>query len=308
LSELGWLAASEAERMGKPWAVEVVGDPWNALWNHGTIMGKLVAPMAAMKARHWIGKARFAVYVTSRTLQKRYPCRGLTAAVSNVEIPPVDEMVLKHRIRKISEARTPLRIGLMGSLKTKYKGVGTAIEALAVIRERHADAELHVLGAGSPQPFMHLATRRHISGNVFFDGVLPGGAPIMKWVDDIDIYIQPSLTEGLPRALVEAMSRGCPALGSAVGGIPELLPQACLHRPGDATHLASLLQRAIADRAWREEQAHCNFSIARNYYTSVLEERRDQFWAQFSAYARSCRRSTPPAPEPSQTTSDEGLP
>ena len=41
--------------------------------------------------------------------------------------------------------------------------------------------------------------------------------------DNIDVFIMPSLQEGLPRSMVEAMSRGCNVIGSRVGGIPELL-------------------------------------------------------------------------------------
>ena len=46
---------------------------------------------------------------------------------------------------------------------------------------------------------------------------------VFEWLDTIDIYAQPSRQEGLPRALIEAMSRGLPAFGARTGGIPELL-------------------------------------------------------------------------------------
>ena len=80
-----------------------------------------------------------------------------------------------------------------------------------------------------------------------FNGVLPSGQPVLNWLDDIDIYVQPSFQEGLPRALVEAMSGGRPAFASTTGGIPELLPADCLHCPGDAARLGASIARAAED-------------------------------------------------------------
>ena len=46
---------------------------------------------------------------------------------------------------------------------------------------------------------------------------------VMKILKDADIYLQPSLQEGLPRSVVEAMSVALPCIGFNTGGIPELL-------------------------------------------------------------------------------------
>ncbi len=290
LSEIGWIAAEEAERMGKPWAVEVVGDTWDALWNYGTLKGKIAAPFAMMRARKWIAKAPYAIYVTNHTLQDKYPCSGVTAGVSNVEIQSVDNAILENRRGRISASKTPFKIGLIGSLKTKYKGVHTAIKALSLIRDHLSDCEFHVLGAGDSRPYRALAEKLSLGKQVFFDGQRPSGQPVMQWLDDVDLYIQPSFQEGLPRALAEAISRGCPALGSTAGGIPELLDAECLHRPGDAKQLAELLTKAIRDRVWRMEQAERNFETAKDYHADVLNKRRDQFWAQFAEYAQQYRQ------------------
>ena len=98
----------------------------------------------------------------------------------------------------------------------------------------------------------------------------------------LDLYVQPSLHEGLPRALIEAMSRGLPALASSCGGIPELLPPECLHRPGDDKALAKQLARMVQTPAWRMQQAERNFREARNYYRDRLESQRDAFWGRFA--------------------------
>ena len=119
-----------------------------------------------------------------------------------------------------------------------------------------------------------------------FCGILPSGDAVSAWLDGIDIYIQPSFLEGLPRALVEAMSRGCPALGSSVGGIPELLAAGCLHPPGDSLALASLLVQAVNDKCWQRQQAERNFQEAAQYEKAILDQRRRAFWLEFISYCK----------------------
>jgi glycosyltransferase involved in cell wall biosynthesis len=100
---------------------------------------------------------------------------------------------------------------------------------------------------------------------------------VRDWLDRIDIYLQPSRQEGLPRALIEAMARACPALGSTAGGIPELLAPSCLHDVGDASHLAEQIRLAAAP-GWQREQARRNHAHAAQYLPSVLQARREHFW------------------------------
>jgi glycosyltransferase involved in cell wall biosynthesis len=116
---------------------------------------------------------------------------------------------------------------------------------------------------------------------VHFDGVLPAGDAVNAWLDELDLYVQPSFQEGLPRGTLEAMSRGCPALASTAGGLPELLEPGSLHRPGDAERLGALIVRAASDRDWQLAQAERNFDVARRYSKPELDRVRSEFWGGF---------------------------
>ena len=105
----------------------------------------------------------------------------------------------------------------------------------------------------------------------------------MAWLDEIDLYLQPSFQESLGRALIEAMSRACPAIGSTIGGIPDLLAPECLHRPGDAIRLGELIMCAARDTEWQHDQARRNFGLAKSYGNDVLDGRREAFWRDFLA-------------------------
>ena len=289
-SSLGFLAAQEAQREGIPWAVEVVSDAWDAYWNYGSPAGKLYAPVALLKSRYWISRAKFAIYVTRDYLQRQYPCKNMTCGASNVQIDPVPGTVLEQRILRRdpgqATAATAPVIGMIGSLFHRYKGLHIALRALRRLQDRGLRPQLRVLGSGPVDNWRREAEQLSVAELFFLEGSLPSGKPVGEWLDRLDMYIQPSFQEGLPRAMIEAMSRGLPALGSTCGGIPELLPAECLHRPGDDTTLAQQLERMIKDNAWRQEQARRNFNEAKLYYSDVVEAKRDAFWRQFWEYAK----------------------
>jgi glycosyltransferase involved in cell wall biosynthesis len=268
-----------------PWAVEVVGCSWDAYWNYGNFTGKILAPWAYYSQRKMVSKAPFAIYVTQQFLQQRYPFSGVTAGVSDVELPCVEDIILASREEKLLQSEGKVIFGLIGSLSTKYKGIQTAFSALQKIKNQLPDFELQILGGGDQAPWIRQAESMGLVKNVRFLGTLPAGQPVLEWLDSVDVYLQPSFTEGLPRSLAEAISRACPAIGSTAGGIPELLDSAVLHKPGDDDHLSRLILKSL-DKKWQSAQAKKNFETSKQYTREVLNARRNDFWASFANYAR----------------------
>ena len=143
------------------------------------------------------------------------------------------------RIKNLYNSDTPIVIGLIGNLNNKLKGVGDALTALSRIEgQSKKKIELRILGPGKPDKFRALEQNLGINSRVSYDGLLKTGNKVLNWLDEIDIYIQPSYQEGVPRATIEAMSRANPVIGSTAGGIPELLPEKRLHKPGEVNQLS----------------------------------------------------------------------
>ena len=275
-SLLGLMAASIAEKQNKPWAVEVVGCAWDAYWNYGIMAGRLLAPVALALQRRLVHHADFAIYVTQQFLQNRYPCPGATAGVSNVEIIPSCDEVLERRLLRVQQPQTPFVFGLIGSLNTKYKGIQTALTALKECMNMLPDFELRILGGGDPKYWVDLAALHGLGSKVAFDGTLPAGDMIFRWLDDLDVYLQPSFQEGLPRSLVEAMSRGCPCIGARTAGIPELLPEECLTPRGSAGAIAGAVSAMLRSDLSRYACESCRTALA--YQGPVLDARRNAFF------------------------------
>lgn len=132
------------------------------------------------------------------------------------------------------------------------------------------------MGDGDQGYLKSVAQKYDVTEQVVFLGKLTH-QDVFHWLDGIDVYIQPSKTEGLPRALIEAMSRGLPCLGSQAGGIPELLEEDCLFSITRRTvdEIADLLESLTRDSM--ERQARHNFEESRKYDEVVLNHRRRQF-------------------------------
>src|SRR5699024_1452325 len=103
------------------------------------------------------------------------------------------------------------------------KGFDRAIKYISDIKPHNDDYEIHILGEGNSSYLNSIIKEHNMISRVHFDGTRQSGKEVFQWLDNIDLYLHPSLTEGLPRALIEAMSRGCLVIGSNRGGIPELL-------------------------------------------------------------------------------------
>jgi glycosyltransferase involved in cell wall biosynthesis len=151
------------------------------------------------------------------------------------------------------------------------KGVDVALEATAVVRERHPDVRLVVLGSG---PLRHdleeLAARRGLSDAVAFPGRV---GDVAWWLRRAAMVVHPARWEGFGLALLEAMLCARPVVATAVSSIPEIVVDGetgLLVPPEDprafAAAVASLLDDpARADRLGEAGKARAReeFSVAR---------------------------------------------
>lgn len=280
-STLGFMAAKAAEKFKKECLIEVVGCIWDALWNH-SFKGKIIAPFMFILYKYWISKAKFVIYVSNEFLQKRYPCKGYTIGCSDVVIPSVSESIIEKRLNKIENMKDrPINLGIIGNLEVKYKGHVTAFKALALLKNKGFEFRLLCLGGGNKRRLEHFAEKLGIKEKVVFCGTLPSGEPVFNWLDNIDIFLIPSLQEGLPRALVEAMSRGCPAIGTKVGGIPELIDNDFLVKPKDFKELSVKILTLANDKELMKKQAKRNFEKSKEYVVDILNKKREKFLREF---------------------------
>lgn len=276
---VGNIAVKYAIKYRIPFFIEVVGCAWDALTSH-SLRGKLVAPFMWFLTRRSIKKAPYATYVTKKYLQKRYPNYGYNIYCSDVVLAKYEESVLETRIKKIKEkGKQHFLLGTLAGVDIPYKGQRYVIEAIARLKITGQRFEYLIIGAGNQESLKRLAEKLNVKDQVHFTGSVPH-EKVFILLDSIDIYIQPSRTEGMPRALIEAMSRGCLCIGSEVGGIPELLPKEYLFRKGNVNDLTALFLKIKENDLL--EQAKINFEKAKEFNDDILEKRRKKFMIKFA--------------------------
>ena len=292
VSDLGWLAYQHARRMNKPIAMEMAACAWDSTWNHGNPLGKIYAPVRYFRDRKITANADYVLYVSQDFLQKRYPTNGETANASNVRIEKPDEKMIDKRLQAI-KAKTeilnkPNVIGLIGSLDNRIKGVADTLKALAIVEKQKPGCfTFRHLGPGDPRPHQKQAEKYGIAEHVHFDGMVQSGSAVLEWLRKLDLYLQPSYQEGVPRATIEAMSMACPIIASTAGGIPELVQPKWLIKPGDIHHLADLIISILDSPNCQYQAGLDNYINSLNWTDDKLMPRREEFWRAFSAFARS---------------------
>lgn len=275
-SIIGYRAADCARLLGKKILTESMGDAWDAYWNHGLI-GKAVAGYMWWKMRRLVLTADYAVYVTENYLQKKYPCKNNSIHASNVVIPFLSEEILTQRLQKIrNKCNSGYALMTTGNVNVTAKGHQYVIEAMAELKKKGIELTYYLAGGGDQHRLRRLAQKKGVKNAVFFLGEL-SMAEVYNYLDKIDIYIQPSLQEGLPRAVIEAMSRACPCLGSNTAGTPELLNSECIFKRASTKAVVDKIESFIK---WDASLfAIENFERCKSYLEETLNKRRNDYFA-----------------------------
>jgi glycosyltransferase involved in cell wall biosynthesis len=277
-SLIGFMATFISRRKRKKHLVELVGCPWDSYFNY-SITGMFIAGPLYLLTKYYVRKSKNLIYVTNKFLQKRYPSNSQNQlGCSDVELT-IDKKAIDRRIIDLlQEKKSIIKIGMIGSLNSKYKGYDTAIKALAILKQKsEVNFILELVGGGDSDYVIRLMKKYKVEDQVKMIGTLPHPKGVFNWLDSIDIYLQPSRQEGLPRALVEAMSRGCACVGSDIGGIPELIESKYIHKKNDF-HKLSLLILELFHFDKRKENSVKSFQKAMDFNKNILDNKRSDFY------------------------------
>ncbi len=276
-----------AMRRRRPYGFEVIGNPREAVRTVENVqsfgLSRLIGMCLNSLVRTQARRAACASYV-SRYVRDLYPTRsGKEWVFSSVRLP---ESAFAPPRAPEAFRRSPLRIVCVGRIEPE-KGHRVLIQALAELSRRGGPAlRLDIAGPGSQtETLRKLAADVGLSETVRLLGRIPPGEPLTKLLDASDLFVLPSLTEGMPRALIEAMARALPAIGSRAGGIPELLEADCLVDPGDSTALANRIAEVAASPGRLAEMSARNLTVARSYHQEIMNERKHEFWRCIQAAA-----------------------
>jgi glycosyltransferase involved in cell wall biosynthesis len=146
-------------------------------------------------------------------------------------------------------------VGSVGALEER-KGHRFLLEAAARLKARGLKLEYRIAGMGSlRQQLQHHVDRLGLKEDVRFFNFVKDTAPFLA---DIDLFVMPSLSEGLGVAALEAMAAGRPVIASRVGGLAESVIEGVtglLVEPGDVGALAQAIEKLVREPALAESMA-----------------------------------------------------
>jgi len=172
-----------------------------------------------------------------------------------------------------------LVVGTVGWL-LPIKGPMHLLNAMARVWQSHPETSLVFVGKGDlEKELREEALRMEASGRVSFLG----------WRDDVpeimqilDIFVLPSLNEGMGRVLVEAMAAGKPVVASRVGGIPDLVKHGqngFLVGPGDIEGLSLAIRKLLMDKKMRDKMGMKGRTMAQNFGVEKMVEKIDALYS-----------------------------
>jgi glycosyltransferase involved in cell wall biosynthesis/protein-tyrosine-phosphatase len=273
---------------------------------HGWARAWFAAYEAIDKATLWACADRIVAVSrgTSDVLARTGYKRSALATIHNgIDLRRVKAARTGDTVRRaLGLTNDALLIGTAGRL-APVKGHEYLIRAAAYIAEARPDVRVLLAGSGPrEQELRALARTLDVDRRcVFVDPAVDGRPGVYDLLAALDVFVLPSLTEGIPMALLEAMALGTPAVASAVGGVPEVLcdrvtgllveprspralADACLElarRPEWAASLGAAGRLTVAERFSRERNGQALVRL----YLDVARDRQSTEAAAVSAVA-----------------------
>lgn len=262
-----------------PFAVEVVGDPEDSYSTEALnskflslIFKTLFVSALKFQCRHAVACA----YVTSSALQKKYPPRSKDREFSFTSIDLSDETFVDEPKHFVGPECV---LVITGNMQKMLKGHDVLLQSVSQLKKAGRRIRLLVIGFGENQPFFEkMAQDLGIKEDVRFFGKVAAGKAIRDILDTADLFVLPSRQEGLPRALLEAMARGLPAIATDVGGTAELIDQEALIPPNDVDALTRKIEYFIDNEHVMKRHADFNLKKSKGYHIKEVRKARIAFY------------------------------
>ncbi|WP_227938634.1 glycosyltransferase [Alkalihalobacillus deserti] len=291
-SPTSFISLSALKKENTPFAVEMAANPRTAL-NATTeksilkrIAYRFIQLVWIKHAKNVCMSANGVSYVTEHALQKEYPCRAEVYGESERFFEDSYSTINLKSSHFCSKKKQKPQNSIFTICHTGYmdgttKGHITVLDTLNVLLKRGYIVNVKFIGSGDLlESFKDYAKKLGINENVKFVGNLYGYSEVQKELLASDMFLFPTMSEGLPRSLIEAMANRLPCVSSPVDGIPELLNSKFLAPNNSPEEIAQIVEYLIDNPSVREKAAQDNYNKSKEYEEAVLTPRRNRFYTK----------------------------
>lgn len=165
------------------------------------------------------------------------------------------------------KAKLPKESVLFLGRLTELKGVKYLIEAFSEVREKRPDAHLVIAGYGELEENLKEQAKKQGTEGITFKGKVER-KDVPGYMKACEVFVLPSISEGFPLVILEAMSCGAPIIATGVRAMPEIVKDGkngLLVKPRDPKGLARCILQLLGDRRLRESMSRNNIEFSKGY-------------------------------------------
>ncbi|MBA6326357.1 glycosyltransferase family 4 protein [Colwellia sp. MB02u-6] len=234
--------------------------------------GLLITLLFKMSFNFFVRKSSGAIYV-SNFLRNKYPhSEGVIS--SNVYIDKVHYPVAHNQSLQVKKS---INILFAGGVN-KRKGISTLLESIKqLVNNGNNKIMLNIAGGHFDSDYEATVKNMELNDNIKFHGLLDK-VELIELYRNADIYVQPSIAEGIPRAAIEAMSFGLPVIATSLPGFEEILPRECLVKTGSFNEIVIMIEKVINDAPFRNKLSFTNSKRAEDFLLPILDKKRSDFY------------------------------
>jgi glycosyltransferase involved in cell wall biosynthesis len=214
---------------------------------------------------------------------------GRVSVIPNAINPEMFRPEVFRTVQRQPDGRTGGKRVLFVGRLSKVKGVGYLIQAMRLVHQQDPTARLVLVGDGDERKNLEvLISEQNLTDVVTFVGrVSP--EQVAEHMADSDVFVLPSLSEGFPGVVLEAMASGLPVVATRVTGMHEIVHEGengFLVHPGDPGELASRVTQLLQDPGLRERISQRNRTDAAQYSWERLIERLESIYNSIAGAGR----------------------
>src|SRR5574340_3723 len=283
-----FLSGMACRLVGVPYLVRTLHGSWEPFQGFEHVKIKTYEYVDRAVNKHLVSAI---IAVTSKIqalLTNNHPKEKFVCIHNGIDVDNLRPRRDKWRIRKdLDIGSGAVILGTVGRL-TPVKGHVYLLKAMQVLLSKNQDIRLVIVGDGPLRDQLsNLAVELKIEKNVFFVGHQDEAC---DFIDAMDVFVLPSLHEGIPMVLLEAMALSRPVVGSRAGGIPEVIEEGVsglLVEPGNPVALAEALE-ALTKDVERAEQLGKNgrVRIEQSFTSNIMAAKTADLYRRLAGRGR----------------------